>query len=445
MQLHDLLPLVTYNGNDRTFTGINIYQEIPLDLGPFFLTFNQTSSGNATYSINKIYMEGGPQTSGEYARFQSGPFTVQSANFGGGNPSPAAGDPPLAYVEWNSWGGNWTGTLAAGLQIDGNQNTFLNTQLTTALITDNGQANVIHNNSQQSGQTSYQARRFSPSPRPYLDPVGKLDGSALISGNSTTLYQNASDIGTSCEDWAMPNNTANVAIATCVNDPTGAEITKSYMRSATPTGTIDFFSQNGGTAVNIWNGYPRLIGQSIPLTKANVVVTARCVGAATCSETTVLKSYNGTTPMTTFTTTAQSFTNVFTTQIIKAVDFSTGNVGDTLDLRFQGWSNAGTNYDIAYVGIAPLNQDQLSGLAITKISNSLTPAAATASTCVEQTFTYTGLATTMQVAVSPPASLGAHIWIGSARVSTANTLAISFCGDATAGTPPAGSYIAVAW
>lgn len=81
----------------------------------------------------------------------------------------------------------------------------------------------------------------------------------------------------------------------------------------------------------------------------------------------------------------------------------------------------------------------------TKISSSITPAAATASSCVEQTFTYTGLATTQQVSISPPASLGVHLWIGWARVSSANTLAIAFCGDATAGTPASGSYIAVAF
>lgn len=81
----------------------------------------------------------------------------------------------------------------------------------------------------------------------------------------------------------------------------------------------------------------------------------------------------------------------------------------------------------------------------TKITNSITPAAATASSCVEQTFTYTPLATTQGVSVSPASSLGAHIWIGSTRVSAANTLAISFCADATAGTPPSGNYIATAF
>jgi len=49
------------------------------------------------------------------------------------------------------------------------------------------------------------------------------------------------------------------------------------------------------------------------------------------------------------------------------------------------------------------------------------------------------------VSVNPPSTLGAHIWISYSRVSATNTLAIAFCGDATAGTPPVGNYIAVAF
>ena len=77
----------------------------------------------------------------------------------------------------------------------------------------------------------------------------------------------------------------------------------------------------------------------------------------------------------------------------------------------------------------------------TKISASLTPAAATASSCVEQTFTVSGVASTATLlAVNPPAALGAHVWLGSYRVSATNTAALQFCADATAGTPPSGSW-----
>jgi hypothetical protein len=77
------------------------------------------------------------------------------------------------------------------------------------------------------------------------------------------------------------------------------------------------------------------------------------------------------------------------------------------------------------------------------LSVSWTPAAATASSCVEQTVTVTGLATGRAVSVSPPATLGAHVWAGSARVSATNTLAVSFCADATGGTPPSGAWTVI--
>jgi len=101
----------------------------------------------------------------------------------------------------------------------------------------------------------------------------------------------------------------------------------------------------------------------------------------------------------------------------------------------------GTNYVDSSIQAADLPI----GTSPVKISNSLTPAAATASSCMEQTFTYTSLVTTQQVSVSPPSSLGVHLWIGWARVSATNTVAIAFCGDATAGTPPSGNYIVVAF
>jgi hypothetical protein len=81
----------------------------------------------------------------------------------------------------------------------------------------------------------------------------------------------------------------------------------------------------------------------------------------------------------------------------------------------------------------------------TKYSSSLTPTAATASSCVEQTFTLTGLTTGQAVlSANPPSALGTHVWIGSVRVSTTNTLAIDFCADATGGTPPSGAWLVTA-
>lgn len=74
-------------------------------------------------------------------------------------------------------------------------------------------------------------------------------------------------------------------------------------------------------------------------------------------------------------------------------------------------------------------------------SASLTPASVAASTSAEQTFAVTGLVTGQGVVVNGPAPT-AGTGIVNARVSAANTLALTF-GNFTAGalTPAAGTYL----
>lgn len=73
-------------------------------------------------------------------------------------------------------------------------------------------------------------------------------------------------------------------------------------------------------------------------------------------------------------------------------------------------------------------------------SVSFTPTSVSANTTEEQTLTVTGVNTDDIVCVNPP-SVTAGIIVGSARVSAANTVKISF-GNVTAGglSPPAGTY-----
>lgn len=75
------------------------------------------------------------------------------------------------------------------------------------------------------------------------------------------------------------------------------------------------------------------------------------------------------------------------------------------------------------------------------ISASLTPVSVSAITCAEQTFTVNGLKVGDFVNVNPP-SITPGVSMTCARVSAANTLALTFC-NPTAGslTPDAGSYI----
>lgn len=77
------------------------------------------------------------------------------------------------------------------------------------------------------------------------------------------------------------------------------------------------------------------------------------------------------------------------------------------------------------------------------ISASLTPAAIATITTAEQTFTVTGLKVGDHVVVNPP-SITAGTGIAAARVSAANTLAITFVNPTVGSlTPAAGTYTIV--
>lgn len=74
-------------------------------------------------------------------------------------------------------------------------------------------------------------------------------------------------------------------------------------------------------------------------------------------------------------------------------------------------------------------------------SLSITPAAVTAGTVAEQTFTLEGATTKDNVVVSPPDHT-ANLALCAARVTAANTIAISWS-NSTGGnlTPPSGDYL----
>jgi hypothetical protein len=77
-----------------------------------------------------------------------------------------------------------------------------------------------------------------------------------------------------------------------------------------------------------------------------------------------------------------------------------------------------------------------------KYSASITPTAIPASSCQVQTFSgFTGIASgSLVFGLSTPGSLAPHMWIGNYSSAGANSVQIEFCGDATSGTPPSGTY-----
>ncbi len=79
-----------------------------------------------------------------------------------------------------------------------------------------------------------------------------------------------------------------------------------------------------------------------------------------------------------------------------------------------------------------------------QINLSLTPVSTAATTSAEQTFTVPGLTTDMWVGVNLP-SATAYLGIGGVRVSAANTLAVTFTNQSSAGLTSASGTHKVFW
>lgn len=122
-----------------------------------------------------------------------------------------------------------------------------------------------------------------------------------------------------------------------------------------------------------------------------------------------------------------------------------GTATTKYDAIFNGGGNVGMGTDTptAKLHISGTTKLGTSGTALSQVvvhTPSLTPAAVSAGAPAEQTFTVTGLATTDTVTVNAP---GAAVF--NARVSAANTLAITFMPPSAGSyTPPAGTYRIVA-
>lgn len=345
LDLSDRHPLVIYNGNDRTFINTNLYSEMPGDLGVFFLTNGCQYYQAAGQTIfQSLYMEGNASISGEYSRFCTNSYQVAAANYGGGVTS-------IGTVEFDGTGTNWDGGVSGTPILRGNHNHFRNTQ--NNFFVDNGWGNTTLVGL-QGGTPNYMGREYNPSPRPYRDALNKLDGATLLSGNSAASFLTESDLMTTCADWAFPNNPANSTTATCTVDPTGTEITRTYMQSAGPTTAIDFF--NNGGSPNIWSGSSRVFGRNVPQTKTTVYVLGECPGVSgSCTATFAVKAWNGNT-QDKGVSGAVTFGPSWTVQSLQA-DMTTWPAGDVLDFSFGSWTNTGTNYNVAWIGVQPWPAD----------------------------------------------------------------------------------------
>jgi hypothetical protein len=341
------IPMMTYLGNDRDLTNINIYAELPGNLGPFFLTNSQLSgaAGQNIWTINSIYMEGSAGQTGEVARFQSGYYNVKAANM-------FAGVQGNTWIEWAANASSWDGQ-SPGFKIDGNSNTFINMWTTPAAVVDNGFANEIKS-TYQPGTPYYQARR-SCLGKSCRNPINTMDASFIAAGNNSTPFTGISDMFFLCNDFGLPMNPAGSTTATCVSDSTTTQPWHSYLQSAGPTSVLDFL--NNGGFQNIWSGQlgARLFGTHLPQTTGTTYVMGQCVGVATCSATLLVK--DGTANSTITTSPTLNFTSAVST-LSFATNLSSTTFGNVLDYRFQSWVNTGTNYRIYAIWFAPDNTDE---------------------------------------------------------------------------------------
>ena len=145
-------------------------------------------------------------------------------------------------------------------------------------------------------------------------------------------------------------------VGTCVPDPTGTEINRSYYHSAGATTTLELLNNGGPGSIWFGQGAARLFGVHVPQTKTKVYIVGRCVGADSFTATLLVK--DGTANSTIATSGTLTFGATWTMQSVDA-DFSGTTAGNVLDYRIQGVVNAaGTNYDIAYIAIQPVNNDE---------------------------------------------------------------------------------------
>jgi hypothetical protein len=367
----DTIPWVIMAGNHRTFNGINIYGGgQPEALGPMWL------ETGASADIGRMYFECDSQNTGEISRY-SGLYGI---NITGGSGSQCS---PTSYVLWNA-SRSKVGANFNNLQIGSGAtlNTFTNVQAQAAYIVDNGVNNLVQTNGNTS-PLSNSSRLFATN-HP-MSPAGSVDGSYLLSGNSTTPYLNAADLNSRCYDWGNATVSGS-SDGSCMSDPTGTEQPLSFFRSLAATTVFDQIHAGGST--NSWTGsFNRLFGVNVPQVPGNVMAQMRCVGAGCAfSGSFIVKDAT-----TNATISSQTINLTSAWSYIKIpVDFTSSVYGDVLGFRVTVTSNTGTNWDMAMIGIEPVNMDMLSYIGTKGIPNS--------------TGGFTPLASTTGVACTGPAS-----------------------------------------
>ena len=346
----DILPMVWYNGSHRVANGINVYAGFPFHLGlyQFALALGSSAGGSPTATISQLYQECWTPNSGELSRFSG----VTDIN--GGNAEQCGG---AEYVNWLANQSKVDAQFgAAGLQIAGNQNSFSNAGIAQSQVVDTGNDNAVQAGVNQS--VAGQQRRFYANTIPPQEPVGKLDAGFVLNGNSATPFLSGSDLVTTCRDYIVANNGSGGY--SCVNDPTGTEISNSYIHSTSTAG----FGTTVASNMSLFK-----FGDRIPLSKVYVLVNGECEGATSCS--TVLKIRDATTGVQIGSNCTLNFTGTWSTdggpnstdQCL--IDFSGVTPGDVFGFTENSWTGTGlTGTRRAFIAFEPMPVDVLNAVTL---------------------------------------------------------------------------------
>ncbi|MGB7547922.1 MAG: hypothetical protein WBM14_09240 [Terracidiphilus sp.] len=346
----NMIPMVWYNGQYRHATNLNIYSEYPFAYGlmQFGVPTGSTWFNYGGAEIHEYYDECLSTNSGEHARFTTN--GAQTDNISGGALMQCGGP---SYVYWMADQSTTDIAIGGALQIGSsttpglaNLNKFLHTGLNGySKVTDYGWDNSVDS-------SSYGRRYYANQPVPQ-DPVGKLDGGFILSGNSAAPFVSGSDLLTTCRDWSNGTGTgSNWACTSDPNDP--GNIAKSYVHTTGTTG----FGQNNAS----WN-FLMQIGTRIPLTSVYVETMARCDGATTCSSALTLRDI---TAAVTLGTCTVSYGSSWTLQGGPSssnpclVNLSSVPAGDIFGFYFNTFTGAGlTGTDLAFTAFEPVDADAI--------------------------------------------------------------------------------------
>jgi hypothetical protein len=330
------IPMITYNGGGRHFSSVAIYAGEQL----FTLCLEELApngqGGNLNHNIDGYFCEGFGGNSGENSRFMG------QINMGpGGGINEGAG----GYTAWYANNSTVDSPATGLIKVFGSNNKFTN------IIGSSNPTDLGNGNS---------AIRPSNTTRAYTSPtkdiINRFDGSFLL-GNSGTPYANASDLLIACNELVLAFNPSpgDGTIPGCVNDPTGTEITKSYLHVTStqfPTGYGTGFS-----SVNGFYGKSLIIGDRIPQTKMTLVIQGKCNAACThpfqifgTSSGTLLNS-------------SVTFGTNWTIQRLP-VDFTSTTLGEALNFNVPAsgtWSGYTDEYT-AFYAFEPTNTDLLASL-----------------------------------------------------------------------------------